>query len=281
MAGSTLAASTAVALSYDPSSSLPRSETRTRRRLPPTPSLPPGRAGRSSLPAGPSNTPSGSQRPRADRQRLAGPVCCRCNRQGKCKNCLCVKQGRVCTNCLPSRAGGCQNLDAPAPPTAPVPASVPLPPAPILVSASSSCMSDPTSTLPSPTSSPASTQSRSSPPPEHLPSWSSIFALRSFTLQHIPKGARDAWAEVVHSVFSAINLNPADSANWRKLFLLPRCVLTIPSNGDRLGWRELLDLVRRRIRKWQRGDILVLWEEAVASVNVKRRPGSRGKKRGK
>lgn len=35
--------------------------------------------------------------------------CCRCNRTGKCKNCHCVKQGTICTNCLPLRLGNCEN----------------------------------------------------------------------------------------------------------------------------------------------------------------------------
>ena len=26
-------------------------------------------------------------------------VCCRCNAGGKCRNCVCVKSGRQCTNC--------------------------------------------------------------------------------------------------------------------------------------------------------------------------------------
>lgn len=37
-------------------------------------------------------------------------ACCRCNRQGKCKNCSCVKQGKICAGCLPSREGSCSNL---------------------------------------------------------------------------------------------------------------------------------------------------------------------------
>ena len=35
--------------------------------------------------------------------------CCRCNGSGKCKNCVCVKAKRLCTNCLPARRGCCSN----------------------------------------------------------------------------------------------------------------------------------------------------------------------------
>ena len=42
-------------------------------------------------------------------------VCCRCNRSGKCRNCVCVKQGRACVDCLPSRQDACCNTgSAPA-----------------------------------------------------------------------------------------------------------------------------------------------------------------------
>ena len=39
-------------------------------------------------------------------------VCFRCNRTGRCRNCACCKQGRLCVNCLPSRLERCENVDA-------------------------------------------------------------------------------------------------------------------------------------------------------------------------
>ena len=35
--------------------------------------------------------------------------CCRCNRSGKCRSCVCAKSGKRCTNCLPIRLSNCQN----------------------------------------------------------------------------------------------------------------------------------------------------------------------------
>ena len=96
----------------------PRVERRTRRRLPPTPSLPPGR--RPEQPPGQTNDTSGDSRPSSTGvPRSAGPVCCQCNGRGKCMSCVCVKQGRVCTSCLPSRTGGCHDLAVPTCPPAP------------------------------------------------------------------------------------------------------------------------------------------------------------------
>ena len=37
-------------------------------------------------------------------------VCCRCNASGKCRNCVCIKSKRRCSNCLPSRKGCCSNM---------------------------------------------------------------------------------------------------------------------------------------------------------------------------
>lgn len=36
-------------------------------------------------------------------------VCCKCNRSGHCRNCACVKAGRLCQGCLPGRLKHCSN----------------------------------------------------------------------------------------------------------------------------------------------------------------------------
>ena len=46
--------------------------------------------------------------------------CCRCNRTGLCRGCACVKAGRKCINCLPSKRGSCSNTAVPPPPPPPV-----------------------------------------------------------------------------------------------------------------------------------------------------------------
>ncbi len=40
-------------------------------------------------------------------------VCCKCNRSSKCRQCICVKAGRKCSDCLPSRLEACRNLPDP------------------------------------------------------------------------------------------------------------------------------------------------------------------------
>ena len=36
-------------------------------------------------------------------------ACCKCNRSGLCKGCACVRAGKSCMNCLPSKLGTCRN----------------------------------------------------------------------------------------------------------------------------------------------------------------------------
>ena len=42
-------------------------------------------------------------------------ACCRCNRRGCCKGCVCKKRGTFCTSCLPSRLGSCDNCGSTTP----------------------------------------------------------------------------------------------------------------------------------------------------------------------
>ena len=46
--------------------------------------------------------------------------------------------------------------------------------------------------------------------------------------------------------------------------MLAKCVLASPAAGHRLRWREILNLVNSRIRRWMDGDLVALWSEAVA-----------------
>ncbi len=47
--------------------------------------------------------------------------------------------------------------------------------------------------------------------------------------------------------------------------MLAKCVLASPASGHRLRWREILKLVKSRLKRWEDGDLLDLWSEAVVS----------------
>ncbi len=159
--------------------------------------------------------------------------CCRCNGSAKCLRCACVNSGSPCSHCLPGEAGRCHN-------------TLPL-----------------GSTLgPPPISNPAPTPIQSCQPP-NLPTLESVLGTHIFTLHHVPKGARDSWAASLGVSLSSIVANPLDSSLWLKLLMLAKCILANPAAGHRLRWREILKLVKSRIRRWNDGDYLGLWSEAV------------------
>ncbi len=54
-----------------------------------------------------------------------------------------------------------------------------------------------------------------------------------------------------------------DSSLWLKLLMLAKCILASPAFGHRLRWREILKLVKSRLRRWADGEYLDLWSEAV------------------
>ena len=47
--------------------------------------------------------------------------CCRCNGIGLCKNCSCVKAGKACVDCLPSKRQRCSNTCHQPCPLSPIP----------------------------------------------------------------------------------------------------------------------------------------------------------------
>ena len=195
-------------------------------------------------------------------------VCCRCNRSGSCKGCICVKKGRRCSGCLPSRCGRCSNsvgdchardadddgvtvlASSAAPPV------VASPPPVNTTTGSSSSQSIPSL---SPVSSPPDALINA------LPSLDSILCMRPPTLHHVPKAARDGWAQIVGDVLSSVVSSPSDVGVWCKFFMLARCILISPPRGGRSHWRDTLKLIRSRIQKWREGKFLELWSDVAAA----------------
>ena len=48
--------------------------------------------------------------------------------------------------------------------------------------------------------------------------------------------------------------------------MLSKCVLANPANGHKLRWRDILQLVKSRLRRWLSGDLASLWSEALACI---------------
>ena len=193
----------------------------------------------SSAAASPSQPPS-SQTSRGSSSRPP-TRCCRCNGSAKCLRCACVRSGIACSCCLPGDSGNCHNG------------------------------------LPSGAAPPSSSSPPFSPEPEStaptLPSISSIMNNRTPTLHHVPKGARDQWAEVLGLSFSSVVRDPSDVSCWSRLFMLPKCVLARPAASHRLRWRDIRDLVKSRLRRWSEGEFESLWEESTVKPKTNTRRG--------
>ena len=58
--------------------------------------------------------------------------------------------------------------------------------------------------------------------------------------------------------------------------MLPRCILHNPVNGSCLQWKESLQIVRDRIKRWQAGDIMGLWSDVLAAERKRARRGIPG-----
>ncbi len=173
------------------------------------------------------------------------PRCCRCNRSGICKNCSCAKAGTSCVSCLPNDLGSCLNQPSSS------------------IRQSRHVHSQLSSTLQSPPLVQTPLVSSGQPPLVALPALDSINAVRVPTLQHVPKGARDAWARVVGEALQGIISDPTDINVWKKWFLLPRCILANPVRGGRSHWGETLKTIRVRIKRWRAGEFFALWSEVL------------------
>ena len=119
-------------------------------------------------------------------------------------------------------------------------------------------LSKPPSSTPTPTSSTA----------HSLPSLDVIFGSSCSTLQHVLKRARDSWAGLVRDVFSTVCRDPSNLVAWRKVFMLPRCILANLARGGRSHWRDTLNLVRARVRKCKADQIPDLWADVMTATDV-------------
>ena len=172
-----------------------------------------------------------------------------------------MKEGRACVGCLPGRLGRCCDAG--------IVTSVPAATGPVTsgsitsggASQSSSASARP---FPSNESLPSPAVSTGCSLIDALPSLDSILRLRTPTLHHVPKGARDLWASLLGEVLGSIISSPSDVFSWCRLFMLAKCILANPPQGGRSHWRDTLKLVRSRIQRWKEGDIHELWSEVVS-----------------
>ena len=109
--------------------------------------------------------------------------------------------------------------------------------------------------------------SHPSPPSTHpsLPDLDSIMSISLPTLKHVPKMVRDEWASLLGDLCYNVRHNSSDTDEWKKLFMLPRCILSSPPKAGRMLWYETVRMVKARIKKWRAGALSELWEEVQSN----------------
>jgi hypothetical protein len=104
-----------------------------------------------------------------------------------------------------------------------------------------------------------------------LPSLLVICQANINVFRHVPKTTRDLFADTVSTTYSKILDNPNSVYAWTLVFMLPRCILFSPKRGGKQHWNERQREIRRRIRLWNEGKYLDLWNEALASQTAQGR----------
>ena len=152
---------------------------------------------------------------------------CQCNgSNAKCLRCSCVSSKSPCSSYHPSRSGRCRNIMSTHVSSNQAPSST--------VTLSATCPpASPDPVSPSPNQQPRDGPLLSSS--FSLPSLLLISCVRVFTLQHIPKGARDTWSGLVTT--------ESNSNSWCMFMMLARWILINPS-GRHFSWEDTLRIVK-------------------------------------
>ena len=96
-------------------------------------------------------------------------------------------------------------------------------------------------------------------PLQALPSIAEIQAGRTPTLRHVPAAARSLWCKVLTKALAAV-VHYNDLCSWQELLLLPQCVLNAPPRGGRKHAKAAAAYTLDRLRRWEDGDRILLWE---------------------
>ena len=231
--------------------------------------------------------------------------CCRCNGSGLCKNCSCVKAGKACIDCQPSKKQRCSNprqqsvtspqLQAPQAPTRP---QASLQPAQLPQSSSQPAAS--TASLGSELASPAPqlVPTTSNQLPEFQPACNSPFVWGALDSASFTTLLESAYTEVAHwknNLFKIPQGNAGKSftTELSRLFsafatcsalepialkaatVLPLLMLQRPNHSSKI--KAHIQCLIKRLDLWKAGDLFSLLEEGRAIQDRLHKPLSKRK----
>ena len=98
-----------------------------------------------------------------------------------------------------------------------------------------------------------------------LSSLEDICKLSCPTIHHVPSKARPALARALSTcLHSILHENTEDS--WKKLFMLPKCLVSSPK---RRGRHHKPCSIERLCDQWLKGEYHLLWQRAASQTNGK------------
>ena len=103
----------------------------------------------------------------------------------------------------------------------------------------------------------------------HLPDFHAMMAADSPVLRHVPHAARHLWGQVLMRALATAS-HHNDSASWRELLMLPRCVLNAPPRGGRRHHKAAAAYTLDRLQQWLQGERQSLWESRTCSAHRRR-----------
>ena len=91
-----------------------------------------------------------------------------------------------------------------------------------------------------------------------------IFALPVFTISHVPRSVRPLFAKVLST--ELCHGYKSDLWGFVRLAMFAKCVLRVPQRGGRKKRYVIKSLISSRLHRWQNGELLDLWQEAVSEA---------------
>lgn len=101
-----------------------------------------------------------------------------------------------------------------------------------------------------------------------LPPLQEVMAARVRTLKHIPKKARQQWAQALTQAIALVNETQSAEA-WTQLLMLPKTVLLAPPRGGKKHATQAAAFTLDRLACWQAGERATLWEDVAAKHSKK------------
>ena len=98
--------------------------------------------------------------------------------------------------------------------------------------------------------------------PESLPSLSDAMTTKVPIMQHVPKGFRIDWCDLLADEVNYVCAEQSVEA-FTLLSLLPKVILLVMNLGGRRAKRQVLNVCRARAKAWKEQDWHLLWNKAL------------------